>query len=64
VVNQIYNFNNMAEEIYTCQKCGHPSHCGDVDEVSSHKRIRKNDCSECKCKKCSCERCNLYINDK
>jgi hypothetical protein len=54
----------MAEEIYTCQKCGHPSHCGEVDEVSSHKRTRKNDCGECECKKCSCERCNLYINDK
>jgi hypothetical protein len=56
----------MSEELYICEKCGHPSHCGDVDEVSPHKRIRKVDCTEdeCDCKKCSCQRCNIYLNEK
>jgi hypothetical protein len=47
-----------------CVKCGCDSHHGEVDEVSSHKLIRDNNCSECDCEKCSCEECNLYWDEK
>ncbi len=48
----------------TCVKCGCESHHGDVDPVSSHKFISKNDCTECECTKCSCEECNPYLESK